>query len=393
MLDPSLYPLHCAAELLTPCLLLYPEHVRRNLDEMIRVAGNEPKRLRPHAKTHKCAQVMRLEGQAGITKHKCATLEEARLLAASGAQEVLIAYPQLGPNLVAIGRMLELFRGTRFSVVVDNLAAVERLACSIADSATAPLDVLLDLDTGMHRTGIPPDERAVEIALAIKAAKPLRFAGLHVYDGQNHQPSLQERQAAVEELLEPVWQLIRELNRRGLSVGQLVCGGTPTFPVFAKLTIPDDIREFNLIDVELSPGTCVLHDFNYGRDYSDMGFFRPAALLLCRVISKPGENLLTVDLGYKAVSADAPAGHRAHFLALPDAEQIQHSEEHLVLRTDLAGQFSVGDHLLAVPAHICPTVALYSQFHVIGPEGNWLDNWPIARGRMTQLPHVESAIR
>ncbi len=387
------YPLACAEHLLSPCLLLYRSSVEHNLTEMIHIAGN-PGRLRPHAKTHKCGHIVQLEAARGITKHKCATLNEAVMLAEHGATDVLIAYPQVGPNASYLSTLLNRFPGTKFSIVIDCVDAAQRLEEALSGGASPPsqrlpLGVLLDIDTGMRRTGVQP-ERALAVAQAVATAPSLELVGLHLYDGQNHQPDLAERQSAVRGLMEPVWELVRTLKSNGLSVQRLVCGGTPTFPVFAGLDVPADLSgvsdggDGDGLAIELSPGTCVLHDYNYGRDYRDMPTFRPAALLLCRVISKPSENLLTVDLGYKAVSADAPAGRRAYFLELPDAEQIQHSEEHLVLRTVRAKEFSVGDALLAVPAHVCPTVALYSDFHVIGAAGEREDCWPINRGRITQ---------
>ena len=383
------YPLNCDEHLLSPCLLLYRAHVAFNLREMLRIAG-DPLRLRPHAKTHKCGELIRLEVQQGIVKHKCATLQESMMLAEHGASQVLLAYPLVGPNVRAVLELIARFPATQFSVVADNCKSVQELEQVIATNAAQlssrlPLNVFIDIDSGMHRTGVQAGPAAIAVAQAVHQAPSLRLAGLHVYDGQNHQPSLVERQTAVAELLQPVWELVRHLNTEGIRVDTLVCGGTPTFPVFASVVVPADLLAFNALSIELSPGTCVLHDFNYGRDYADMANFRPAAVLLCRVVSKPGPDLLTVDLGYKAVAPDSPAGRRAHFIDLPDAEQIQHSEEHLVLRTNKASDFDLGRCLLAIPAHVCPTVALYSHFHVINEDGQLAASWPISRGRQVAI--------
>jgi len=134
-----------------------------------------------------------------------------------------------------------------------------------------------------------------------------------------------------------------------------VAGGTPTFPIHAK----DD-------SYECSPGTCVLWDFGYAENFADLDFLM-AALILTRVVSKPGVNRLCLDLGHKAIAAENPPP-RVQFPNLPDATALSHSEEHLVIETKYAGRFSVGDCLFGVPRHICPTVALYSEASIVRDE-------------------------
>ncbi len=115
-----------------------------------------------------------------------------------------------------------------------------------------------------------------------------------LYDGHNHQESLAEREAAVKALLEPVLVFRKTLEAKGLPVPRIVGGGTPTFPAWTKLDIPG---------LECSPGTCILHDNNYGSRYPDMHGFTPAALLLTRVISRPSPTRVTFDLATKPLPA------------------------------------------------------------------------------------------
>ncbi|QDV21821.1 D-TA family PLP-dependent enzyme [Aureliella helgolandensis] len=369
------YQLKDPQKLTTPCLLVYPELIASNLQEMLRLAGGA-QRLRPHVKTHKTSQIIRMELEAGITKHKCATLGEALMLARAGAADVLIAYPQVGPSMGLLVDLLQRFPETRFSVTVDDLSNAQQLEQCFSDRK-AQIDVMLDMDSGMHRTGIAPGPLAVELYAFLSQSESLHAAGLHVYDGQNHQPSRIEREAAVAALMQPVLRFVRELLAAGYSVPALVCGGTPTFPVFANFKCED-----LPLSIELSPGTCVLSDFNYGRDYQDMSGIQNAAVLMTRVISKPEAGRVTVDLGHKAVSPDQPAGHRCHFLWPADVKEVGHSEEHLVLETSQAEQLSVGDVLYALPAHICPTVALHSHLQVVR-QGDVCDSWPVdARDRV-----------
>ena len=135
-----------------------------------------------------------------------------------------------------------------------------------------------------------------------------------------------------------------ELVAAGLSVPRIVAGGTASFPIFAEIDDPA---------IELSPGTIVFHDWGYGDTFPDLQF-TPAALLLTRVISRPTADRVTLDLGYKAVASDPPAGNRVRFPDLPDAKAVLQNEEHLVIETSQAERFQPGDELLAIPAAHLP---------------------------------------
>ncbi|MDX1929024.1 MAG: D-TA family PLP-dependent enzyme [Pirellulaceae bacterium] len=364
------YELTSPDQLLTPCILVYPEIVRKNLVETIRIAGSV-ERLRPHVKTHKTPQIVKLELELGITKHKCATLFEASMLAECGAPDVLIAYPVVGPAIKKLAELMALFPKTKFRCTVDNRNSLTQLSSAMQTSQQT-LDVLVDIDSGMHRTGIPAGEDAISLYAQIAATPNLTSGGLHIYDGQNHQPDESERRAAVDGLMSPIRAMISELRARGLAVPRMVCGGTPTFPMFAALKDQG---------IECSPGTCTLSDYNYGRNYTDMACIQPAAVLMARVISKCGINRLTLDLGYKAVSGDQPAGRRCHVLNIADAKEVGHSEEHLIIESVHASQFEIGDVVYALPAHVCPTVALHSHLHVV-EQGAVVGKWSVtARDR------------
>jgi D-serine deaminase-like pyridoxal phosphate-dependent protein len=113
--------------------------------------------------------------------------------------------------------------------------------------------------------------------------------------------------------------------------------------------------------------------------------FTPAAVLLTRVVSRPAADRLTLDLGTKSVATDPPVGRRLVIPELPDAQQVVHNEEHLVLETPRAKDFTPGDALMAIPRHICPTVALHKDVYVIS-EGRLVDRWPVtARDRFLTL--------
>ncbi|MEM7477580.1 MAG: D-TA family PLP-dependent enzyme [Planctomycetota bacterium] len=370
------YALQDPSKLITPCLLVYPTIIQRNLEASLRIAGSV-ERLRPHVKTHKTPEIVRMQLEMGITKHKCATLCEAQMLAEQGVADVLIAYPQIGPAIARFVRVVQEFPNTNFATLVDNLQAAQALEACLANSGRQA-DVLVDIDNGMHRTGIPAGAGAKAIYEFLHQSTSIRAAGLHVYDGQNHQPSLQERKDSVARLMQPVIALVQELEDAGMEVPKLVCGGTPTFGVFADFDLPGLKSK-----IECSPGTCVLSDFNYGRDYPDLEGIEHAAVVMTRVISKqPGSGQFTCDLGNKAIAADPPAGRRCHLLGLTDAVEVKQNEEHLMVRCQGADDFQVGDVLYAIPAHICPTSALHRHMHVIR-EGQHIDTWEVtARDRI-----------
>ena len=143
-------------------------------------------------------------------------------------------------------------------------------------------------------------------------------------------------------------------------------------PIHAKLDLPG---------VECSPGTTVLYDNSYLTRYPDLPFI-PAALLLTRVISHPGPGRLCVDLGYKAVASDPPAGKRCKLLNVPDYEPILQNEEHFVIETPAAERFAPGDEVYAVPTHICPTCAMHKEAYVV-ENGRISGKWQIVgRDRM-----------
>jgi D-serine deaminase-like pyridoxal phosphate-dependent protein len=361
-----LYTIRDTSTIFSPALVFYKDLIQHNIGRAIEIVGH-PSRLRPHVKTHKTREIVRLELAAGITKHKCATLAEAEMLADCGVPDVLLAYNLVGPNC---GRMAQLMQGypqCRFAVLADHPAAAQALS----DAMTArglEIDVLLDVDPGQHRTGIAPGPEAAALYEQIARLPGLRPGGLHFYDGHNHQESLAERQAAVQKQLEPLLALRTMLKEKGLPVPRLVLGGTPTFPIYARL---------DLAEVECAPGTCFLNDHGYGTRFADLSDFTPAALLLTRVISRPTPNRITLDLGYKAVASDPPAGQRCVLLNVPDAKAVIHNEEHFVVETAAADRFRPGDEVYAMPTHICPTCALHRQAYVV-ENGQVTEQWAIA---------------
>ncbi len=368
------YAVHDTAAIFSPALLFYKDLIRRNIARCLEIAGSAD-RLRPHVKTHKTREIVRLELAAGITKHKVATIAEADLVASCGVPDVLLAYNLVGPNCGRFVQLLQTYPQCRFSVLCDHPKAARDLSAALA-GANLRADVLLDIDVGQHRTGIAPGPEAARLYEQFARLPGLAPGGLHVYDGHNHQEALADRQEAVDRQLGPVLEMRAALEQQRLPVPRLVLGGTPTFPVHAKLQLPG---------VELAPGTCVLHDHGYGSRFADLSGFVPAALLLTRVISRPTPTRVTFDLGYKAVASDPPAGKRLILLDVPEYEAVLQNEEHLVIETPAAARFQPGDEAFAIPTHICPTCAMHQRAYVI-EGGRLVGTWDIAgRDRLLRV--------
>lgn len=363
------YELENADEIPSPALLIYPDRVRANLQRMVRWAGAD--RLRPHVKTHKLPQIIRMKLDAGITKFKTSTIAESEMTAAAGGPDVLLAYQPVGPNVGRLIKLIQAFPETTFSALADDPGVVETLSAA-AQGANVEIDVVIDLNIGMNRTGILPNESAADLYRQIDGARGLRAAGIHAYDGHIHDTdeSLVRRQVA--EAFDPVWRLKQKLEDEGLSVPKVVGCGTVSSMILASEH-----------DIEVSAGTTVLWDSGQPK-FTPPTDFDHAAVLLCRVISRPAEDLVCIDLGYKAVSSEMQPP-RVSFLGLETAEAVGHSEEHLVLRTDRAGEYPVGSILYGIPTHVCPTVALYSDVWCV-EQSRAVDSWPVvARTRRINI--------
>jgi D-serine deaminase-like pyridoxal phosphate-dependent protein len=359
-----------ADDVASPSLLLYTERIDQNIEKMIRTAGGV-ERLRPHTKTHKLPEVVQKQLARGINRFKCATVAEAEMVAGGGAPDVLLAYQLVGPNVQRLCALIRQFPKTRFSTVVDNESSAHALS-EAARHEKISIDVFVDIDCGQHRTGIAPGNGAFELYKSISVLTGLKPAGLHAYDGHIHDRDAKARAAACEKAFAPVNALRNELLKSGLPVPNVIAGGTPTFPFHARRS-----------DVECSPGTCVLWDWGYSTNLPDLPFLH-AATVLTRVVSRPTANRICLDLGHKAIASEMPHP-RVHFPELSDGKPVTHSEEHLVLETDRAGKFHVGQVLYGIPWHICPTVALYSEAIVV-TNGRAESPWKItARARRLSI--------
>jgi D-serine deaminase-like pyridoxal phosphate-dependent protein len=361
------YALSDAANVFSPSLVFYPALIKQNIKRVIEMAGS-PDRLRPHVKTHKTREIARMLLDAGVKKHKCATIAEAEMLATAGAPDVLIAYPLVGPNLGRLADLIRKYPNTSFSCLIDSTEPTRSLSDAMKSAGTK-VGVLLDLDVGQHRTGIPVGDAAAELYSLAASLPGLTPNGFQLYDGHNNQPDRSAREAAVREFIAPVLELRKKVEAKGVPVPRLVCGGTPSFPVYANMT--------DVPGIECSPGTFVLHDAGYGPKYADLAGITPAAVLVTRVVSRPTPDRVTLDLGNKSVAADPLLEKRVTLLDFPEYKTVGHNEEHLIVETAGAAKYKPGDVVYALPGHICPTVALHRDV-LVAEGGKIVGKWNVA---------------
>jgi D-serine deaminase-like pyridoxal phosphate-dependent protein len=337
-------------EINSPALLVYPDRIESNIRKMIEIAGG-PENLRPHVKTHKMPEIIRLQMKYGINKFKCATIAETEMVARCGASDILLAVQPVGPNIERFFRLKQEFKNLKISCIADNEKIIIRLS-DMARKTGLETHVWLDINNGMNRTGVIPGEKAARLYKRIIDSPGLVAEGLHVYDGHIHEPDIARRQKICNEAFTSITSIVDELKSDGISPVKIVAGGTPTFPIHATNK-----------NIETSPGTILLWDWGYSSSFADLNFSH-AAVLLTRIISSPGPDLLCIDLGHKAVASEMPQP-RIKILNIEKYTIVSHNEEHMVIRTPEASRHEPGETIYCIPWHICPTVDRHENVYVI----------------------------
>ena len=279
----------------SPALLLYKERVKENIRLLKGMV--DINRLRPHVKTNKMAEVCDMMLQEGITRFKCATIAEAEMLATIQAPDVLLAYQPVGPKILRLINLIKAYPAVHFACLTDSRENIQYIN-ETAEAQNTVIDVFIDLNIGMNRTGILPS-RALPLAVFIQSLKNVRLTGLHGYDGHIHDTDISTRLQKSDEGFQQVAELHQKIERELKLSLKIVMGGTPTFPAHAR-------RQ----NVECSPGTFVFTDWGYKHSFPDQPF-NYAALVITRVISIVDEHTICTDLGHKAVAAENPLTARS----------------------------------------------------------------------------------
>ncbi|HYP54155.1 MAG TPA: alanine racemase [Pyrinomonadaceae bacterium] len=365
----------------TPSLLLDAARVRRNaarMSERVRGFGAD---LRPHVKTHKCAEVARIQTEGhrgGIT---VSTLAEARAFAGRGFRDITYAVPvEPGKFDEAIGLAREC---ERFALITDDVS-VPPLLDEAARRAGVPVDLFLKVDCGYHRCGVEPDRpEALEIPRLIAGARALRFAGIlthagHSYNARSHEELL----AIARHERDLMREFAARLRADGIGVPVVSVGSTPTATQVDHLDGVDEARPGNYIfcdAFQATLGSCSFDDC--------------ALTVLASVVHRDRtRRKIVIDAGAIALSKDRGAADldpRCGYGRVQDLEgrdlglRVESlSQEHGAVHVAderLFDSLRVGTRLRVLANHSCLTAAQHSHYNVLDGE-TVVDRWEIFRG-------------
>ena len=357
----------------TPCLVVHEEILEQNIAEMAEYAGQRGIKVRPHQKTHKTAEIARMQIEAGAIGGTCAKLGEAEVLVDSGAlKDVLIANEIVGE--LKVRRLLALMDRAHVMVAVDGVEAAQRLS-DACDQAGKRLDVLLEVNTGLNRAGLKPGEEVLDLARSLAEMSGLNIRGIMTHEGHvaaaKDADDLGEIARRAGENLVATAALLRE---NGFDIDVVSVGSTPA--AFATTKIEGV--------TEMRPGTYVFNDntaFRFGRITPE----RCACRILATVVSRPAPDRAVVDAGSKTLAMDPSPSKKGfgYVVEYPDATIVRVSEEHGVIELpENARDLKVGDKIEIIPNHVCPTVNLQDEMFVVR-NGEVTGCWDvIARGKV-----------
>ena len=356
----------------TPALVLDLDRFERNIAHMAAFARRSGVALRPHAKTHKSADVARAQIAAGSIGQCCAKLGEAEALAGEGIDGLHLTSPIVTDP--GIGRLVALnARVSGLSVVADHPDAVDALAAAAAGGK--PVSVVVDIDPGIRRTGVASAENALALARRIGEHASLAYAGVQFYCGfQQHIASYAERRAAIADRTAYLRTAIDALVAAGLPPPLVTGGGTGSHVIDAELGVLTEIQVGSYVFMDREYGDCDL-------DGSGAAPFATALMVDSRVISANTPGIATVDAGFKALAADAGPPPILSGAPKQSRYMFMGDEHGAVIAPSGEAAPSLGERVTLATPHCDPTVNLYDAYHVVR-EDRLVAIWPVtARGR------------
>ena len=356
----------------TPALVIELDAFEANLARMAEAAKAAGVRLRPHAKTHKCAIIALRQIALGAVGVCCQKVSEAEALVAGGVRDVLVSNEIVGKR--KLEHLAALAQEATLAVCVDDAGNIAALDAA-AGRAGVTLDVLVEIDVGAHRCGVAPGRPALALAQRVEAADALRFAGLQAYQGSaQHIREHGERRAAIDAAVEAARSTVTLLGEHGLECRSVTGAGTGSYPFEAGSGV------YN----ELQAGSYIFMDADYANNFGEGGgsfdAFQHSLFVYTTVMSMPEPGRALVDAGLKASSVDS--GFPSVY-GMSGIRFVGAADEHGRLEWDDAdARFSLGDKLKLVPGHCDPTVNLYD-WYVCVRDGRVQALWPIvARGAL-----------
>ena len=355
----------------TPQVMIDLDTLQRNIDRMAAVVQGKGLGLRPHVKTHKVPQIAALQLAAGAVGLTVATIGEAEVFVDHGATDVFIAYP-LWVTPHHARRLIHLSARARVAVGTDSVEATRAMGTALADAA-ARIDVLVEIDSGHHRSGVSPSA-AVEVARSAAEAG-LRVTGVFTFPGHSYAPGMPVQAAEQEQrALKDAARLVRAA---GFDVSRISGGSTPT----ATLTRTS-------VATEVRPGVYVFGD----AQQLELERCTPddiALTIASTVVSRHDGDAhaprrLVLDAGSKVIGSDRPgwATGYGRLMDHPDARITALAEHHATVSWPSDTQLpALGERLRVIPNHVCLTMNLVDEVTVLR-DGVVVDRWRVAaRGR------------
>lgn len=279
----------------TPALVVDADALERNIARMAEQARAAGLALRPHAKSHKCAHLARMQLAAGAAGVCCAKLGEAEALADAGIGGLLVTSPVAGAAAAARAADLAA-RSPGFLIVADHRKGVEELAAAAA-ARGGVVEVIVDVDVGLGRTGAADAAAAAALADAIARSPSLRLRGVQGYGGHwQHLPGVDARRAATAEGMARLTAAIEAILGRGHAVEIVTGGGTGTFAADAALGVLNEVQ----------PGSYLFMDRQYRDALGEDAGFETSLFIQAQVISANQGDWVTLDAGLKAMATDGP---------------------------------------------------------------------------------------
>ncbi|MFC4101898.1 alanine racemase [Paenibacillus xanthanilyticus] len=354
-------PMHPAlAGLETPCIVIDAAVMDANIAQAAQMAQQAGVKLRPHAKTHKMPLIAKKQIEAGASGITVAKVSEAEIMADGGIDDIFIAYPLIAESKIrrAIGvskRIANLIVG------VDSEEGA-RLLSRVAISEGHSLQVRLEIDTGLRRTGVPYEE-ALELAQYIHSLDSIQLTGIYTFRGALLDgKSTKDIEAAGKAEGLMMVELAERIREAGVPVQDVSVGSSPT-GAFAA-TVPGV--------TEIRPGTYVFQD-RMLVEFGTCALEQCAAYVLATVVtSRPEEGHAVIDGGSKTFATDVQPNTNplqlrgfGHVLEAPDALLERLSEEHGILRTAPGTSLAPGDRVRVIPNHICSTINLHNHVYLL----------------------------
>jgi D-serine deaminase-like pyridoxal phosphate-dependent protein len=335
----------------TPEHLIFESKVNHNISTLISMV-QDVNRLVPHAKTHKSKEMLNHLIDRGITRHKTSTINELEILGECEPQELILSYP-IASKIKAqrLQKIINKFPKTNYSSIVSSIYHVELL-----NDLEGIHGVYIDLDTGMHRTGVSINELD-DLLDFIMSKSNLDLRGIHAYDGHMHAVKNDEiRSSLAAQTLKDIRKLQEKIySAYKFETYDIIVGGSWSFHFYLDQK-----------DIKLSPGTWIYWDAT-NAEQKELDF-QIAGVVLGQVVdNNEYEGTATIDIGAKAISCDPPTEKRLKLIDKPNAILVHQNEEHGVIK--LNGEtLNIGDYVLAEPGHACTVTPKYS--HAIKIDAN-----------------------